>query len=894
MGINGFMEQIKNILEKGKKMIEQEVSIIKVEQNKNGKIFIQTSKDPIDRILLLKAEDNDSVIVTFSNQEKLKIKYSELQRALKNDAYDLYKKHKNLDIFMQISNKDEDFVKSFNDTYAVDFDFSNLQNFKDITDNRFNNFNEINKSTITSQGLWAGNGNRLIELEYDAKEFLKCAENKASKLSLLLTKKNNDEIEPLEFDINKKENILNLNTDMFLDYLDEDEKDADFYGYIVVEINKDGYTFTQYTNFYIKIINPLYSMEDKDVVSIDFGTSSTCIALNKGKKLIAFTDNPETIDDYENQTSIIIFNWRKIYGEWGVKSRTIPHFNRSKNPSDNVEIKTEHYNYSNYIKTELQEAPSTKTMEAIISDLKTLPGKLDENPENKDSIKPFDDFRKKLFLTDNIDEEDNETLNPIALYAYLMGRSINIQIRNTIYTRYKLTMPVKFNARQKEALRSSIEYGLKRSVPLNIKDKIDVQIGFDESTALVGAAKKLKYFRFKDTNKEAFPFAVFDFGGGTLDFAFGIFRKSVKDDRAILNNENRYKDIVEIFKVDGMKLGGERLIEKLSYFLYKENKELMKENNISILVPDGEKNIEPFPANLFGNRHIDKINLKNINERISRDFFIFGESKNTTINVFSVDDDNIEKEITLELPQEKMEDFLNELVCDAVENFYKITKATFKSNIKRLEEFGFNEFDMNDIQIFQAGNTCRSKWVKNAFEEIFKEHPSIKFLEEKNAKDEFSKITVKNAVAKGALFLEGTGYYDYTTNKDGFMPLDRYIWNYEIIEDECEDAQPSLCTGDTIEHNFVWCSRIGDDFSFSVYYSNVGSVDDEDDDALEYHDIKIPQELQSKNISHVYIKPYDGRYVECAFGEDEESADNVAVAMVINLDTGDIEVKNNG
>ena len=894
MKVKSFIGQIKKIYIKGKKMMEQKLSIVKVEQIKNNKVFIQTSKDNIDRILLFKAEDSDSIIITFNNTEKLKIKYSELQRVLKNDANDLYKKYKNLDIFMQISNEDEDFIKNFNETYSVDFDFSNLENFRDITDNRFNNFNDIDRSTITSQGLWAGNGNRIIELEYDAKEFLKISESNTSKLLLQLTKKNNDNIEKLEFYVNQKENLLNLNTDKFLDYLDENEKDAEFYGHLIAEIDKDDYTFSQYTRFQIKIINPLYSMEDKDVVSIDFGTSSTCIALNKGKRLIAFTDNPETIDDYENQTSVIIFNWKKVFKEWGVKSRTIPHFNRSNNPSDDVDVKNEHYNYSNYIKSELQEAPSTKTMDAIISDLKTLPGKLDENRENKDSVKPFDDFKKKLFLTDNIDEENDETLNPIALYAYLMGRSINLQIGNKIYSRYKLTMPVKFNGRQKEALRSSIEYGLKRSVPLTIKSKIDVQIGFDESTALVGAAKKLKYFRFKDTDKEAFPFAVFDFGGGTLDFAFGIFRKSLKDDRAILENENRYKDIVEIFKVDGMKLGGERLIEKLSYFLYKENKEIMKENNIPILVPDGEKKIEPFPANLFGSRHIDKINLKNINERISRDFFIFGESNNTTINVFSVDDEEIEKEITLELPQEKMEDFLNDLVLDAVENFYKITKTTFKSNLKRLEKFGFEEFNIDEIQIFQAGNTCKSKWVKNAFDGTFKDHPSIRFLEEKDAKDEFSKITVKNAVAKGALFLEGTGYYDHTTNKDGFMPLDRYIWNIEIVEDECEDALPSLCTGATVNDDFVWCSRIGDDFSFSIYYSNVGSVEDEDDDALAYHNIKIPQELQNESISHVYIKPYDGKFIECAFGEDEDSAELVVTAMVIDFDTGNIEVKNNG
>ena len=867
-----------------------EVKIQKVEQRSGENVFIQTGEE-IKEILLLNPQEKDRLVITFTNGEKLRIEYSQLIRALKNEVRDLYKKHKNLDLFMKICEKDEDFVKNFNEVYEVDIKFSELSGFFDITDYLFNNFKKIDRSTLTSQGLWVGNGIRKIQIDYDASEFLKLSESSKEKKKpyLLINKKNNDLLEKeITFEI--KNSIIELDTDKFIDYLDENEKEADFIGYIVSHIEKDEYNFYQYCNFKIKITNPLFFAEDKDVVSIDFGTSSTCVAVDRGKNLISFTDDPKTIEDFENQTAIIIFNWRKIYEEWGVKSRTIPHFHRSKHRVDEVNIRNEHFNYSNYIKEELKEVPSVKTIDAIVTNLKSLPIRMEsyreKDQKDMEYVIPFDGWKEKVFLTDDIEEENEERVNPIALYAYFIGRALNLQIENNPYLKYKLTMPVKFNEKLREKLRASIEYGLKRALPKALKDKVKVEIGYDESVALIGAAKHLKYFNFKDYDKEAFLFAVFDFGGGTLDFSFGLFRKAVKDERKVLEKENRYRGgIVEIFKTDGMKLGGEQLIEKLSYFIYKENKDKMKEKRIPIFVPEGEEKIDFFPKELFGERHIDKLNLRNINERISRHFFINGDSENNTANLFSLEDESKEIEVQLELSKEKMEEFLIEEVTEAVENFRDVLESVFNEYEERIKKFGFSEFDINEVRIFQAGNTCRSEWLKTAFDTVFNEHPHIIFLENKE-----EEVTVKNAVAKGALFLEGSGYHNHSLNKDGTMPLDRYVWNYEKLEDG--EIEPVLKSGDNLSVEFKFIGTVNEDNTFRIYYSFRKNLEDIKDEHLMDHLIEIPEELIGEDNFFVFAKPYDGKVIELAFAEDEEVESELEGSILLDLESGDIRAKN--
>ena len=91
-------------------------------------------------------------------------------------------------------------------------------------------------------------------------------------------------------------------------------------------------------------------------------------------------------------------------------------------------------------------------------------------------------------------------------------------------------------------------YGIKRSVPKNMRNKVNVIMEHTEPVAYIGALCGTQYFKIAENEKKFF--AVYDFGGGTLDFSFGTALN--EDDDVTL----------KILKVGGREnFGGEILIE---------------------------------------------------------------------------------------------------------------------------------------------------------------------------------------------------------------------------------------------------------------------------------------------------------------------------------------------
>lgn len=109
--------------------------------------------------------------------------------------------------------------------------------------------------------------------------------------------------------------------------------------------------------------------------------------------------------------------------------------------------------------------------------------------------------------------------------------------KNKIYTRFHITYPVKFNNDVREKVKRSLEYGLRRSLPkplrtaLNKKNKplFNVEMKYPEPVAYVGSVCG-KYLKYDPKDYKPQLFGVFDFGGGTLDYSFGIFAKDEDDD----------------------------------------------------------------------------------------------------------------------------------------------------------------------------------------------------------------------------------------------------------------------------------------------------------------------------------------------------------------------------
>ena len=136
--------------------------------------------------------------------------------------------------------------------------------------------------------------------------------------------------------------------------------------------------------------------------------------------------------------------------------------------------------------------------------------------------------------------------------------------------------------------------------------------------AIVGTQLKLN----RDDGRPKF-FAIYDLGGGTVDFAFGMFRTALDEDE---EEESDY--FIENFGTDGdEKVGGEKLIHQLAYKIYCDNRDVMVENRIKFVLPEGKLRPEGFGT--LVSEHGDDIadsNVHALKENLARALFRYDGS----------------------------------------------------------------------------------------------------------------------------------------------------------------------------------------------------------------------------------------------------------------------------
>ena len=196
----------------------------------------------------------------------------------------------------------------------------------------------------------------------------------------------------------------------------------------------------------------------------------------------------------------------------------------------------------------------------------------------------------------NVSEED--PLDPVELYAWYLGMAINWRERG-IFLKYYLSFPVKYPLEVRNRILASFRRGLQRSFPQTLIDhhpqvlqQFEVQDLASEPAAYAAAA--LPFLGVEPTD-EGVPYAVFDFGGGTSDFDFGIWRWATDEEDA-----QGYESVFEHYASSGDNfLGGENLLEHLVYETFKHNLSVLRENKIQFTKPMdalGFPGSEPFLA----------------------------------------------------------------------------------------------------------------------------------------------------------------------------------------------------------------------------------------------------------------------------------------------------------
>jgi hypothetical protein len=281
--------------------------------------------------------------------------------------------------------------------------------------------------------------------------------------------------------------------------------------------------------------------------------------------------------------------------------------------------------------------------------------------------------------------------------------SINTRQRG-LHLHYYLSFPVQYTLGQRNAILSSFRRGLYRSLPASIVQS-DYASRFHVSsigTEPAAFAASILEEIDEPPPKEGKAFAVFDFGGGTTDFAFGIWRKSQPEK---LDEWGNYA-VIEHFSPSGsVGLGGEIILWQLAYRIYEQNISLMRSNQIPFTPPSGDRIVEGMEI-LLRQGHLAQSNVMIMMEKFRPIWERKGEeiTNNEGISITLRDHRGVSHTLELFIQLEDLERWLVSRIYEGVQNFALGLKNAFSGrNLPK------------NIDIFLAGNASRSEIVQVLF-----------------------------------------------------------------------------------------------------------------------------------------------------------------------------------
>jgi len=558
-------------------------------------------------------------------------------------------------------------------------------------------------------------------------------------------------------------------------------------------------------------------------IGIDFGTKSTVVVYQKDntkiypmrigtgnlKKIIASTH-------YENPTIMEFNNLDTFIKDYQAKDGR---------PSTKWQDLTISHTAFNSLMNS-----SSSEFNSFVSELKQWAG--DKNKK----LKVVDKNRFILDLPPFMEVKDE--INPIELYAYYLGLYINNQ-RNGIFLNYILSFPVTYEIEIRDKIIDSFYKGIKKSLPQELHNqseelaKLSVIKGASEPSAYAIIA--LEEYKFEPINDERVFYGVFDFGGGTTDFDFGVYRE------ANGKKERRYDYIIEHFGAGGDRyLGGENLLELLAFEIFKKNKDNLLKQDIQFILPP-ECNDFLGSETILSISQEAKMNTKTLMEKL-RPFWegVEGEVVNFEDGIIEVNLTNIDgKQIanfSLDIDIEDMKIILYKRIEKGVKNFFNSLRVAFANYNVELDK-------IKTINIFLSGNSSKSIFVHKIFkEEIEKEETTpqkiFKIFEPLgNSEDDMEKPTAKTGVAFGLI----------KSRKGGkILVIDHNIKkniNFKFYLGEERRGRFKVVVDRDIEYN-EWIDFIdASEDTFELFYSSQSSVSTNkisiDDNAIKKIILKI-------------------------------------------------------
>lgn len=440
--------------------------------------------------------------------------------------------------------------------------------------------------------------------------------------------------------------------------------------------------------------NPLADIKYDGVIGIDFGTKSTVVVFQENTNhtmpmRIGTGKISKEIEltDYENPTALELIDLESFLKDYHAKA------GRPNTKWD--DLTTSHTAFNSFLHSNSQQYYS------YLYELKQWAG--DKNRK----IMIRDKQGKSTILSAYLQLEE-DSFDPIEIYAYYVGLYIN-NMHNGIYMDYLLSYPIAYEKGIRDKIVESFSRGIKKSLPIAVLDdeeamkQFRVAIGASEPVAYAICA--LKEYMFDPTDEEKVYYGVFDFGGGTTDFDFGIYQEST---------ERRYDYIVESFGSGGDQyLGGENLLELLAFEVFKENRETLRERKITFVLPP-ECQIFLGSEILLSDSQEAKLNMAQLMEILRhlweqsegyQERFETSLIKVNLFDTFGLQQMNIE----LKVDKEHLEAILRARIEKGVKNFFIGLMEAF--------QLPYNTKFIDKINILLAGNSSKSPILKEVFAE---------------------------------------------------------------------------------------------------------------------------------------------------------------------------------
>ena len=611
--------------------------------------------------------------------------------------------------------------------------------------------------------------------------------------------------------------------------------------------------------------NPKYDIVESGVVGIDFGTKSTVV--------VSYRDDNAGINNSKTLPIRISGNMNDIERTENYENATIIHFSKSNNFMwDYNFVKGRPHTHYCDIQVSL-EAENELKRNTEDFDINEFMLDLKQWASSKNKKKKIRDEEGFLHTINGYLDLKEGEFDPIEIYAYYIGCRINNMAQYSIFLEYYLSFPVTYELEVKNRILNSFRKGIMKSLPNSILNDEEVmkrfRVVFGASEPASYAITALKKFCVEPDLENEIGYSVFDFGGGTTDFSYGIYREK--------ENSRKYDYEIQELESGGDKyLGGENLLSLIAFDVFLQNREKLVNGKYFISLPVNKKSEIGFET-FVSEASQAEYNMKKMMEAM-RDYWEgkLEESLKDSgkVTVYLSNKENQYKNEELDVDYDRLDEILKKNIYGGIISF--------------LEKFDtvFNNKKLKEIYIFLAGNSSKSKFVEEIFEneltEEFKQKYNIILKDaysiENETEGEVIGLNSKTGVAFGLVELrEGNGEVEY-------IPFRNIARNEEINFKYCIGYSKKRRFVPIIDFNtkyneWIKYDDIENENSIEVLYSGDTRAEGKEFPASECLRIRIL--VQDDESGSLFIRLKNPNTIEYVICEDIKDIDKTKISEEI-------------